>query len=156
MTVGSAIMGDRVFIDTNVLIYAYDRSENEKYLQARRVLHELVANGTGVISTQVLGEFFVNITQKVRAPLTIAEATDRVEAFIQSFEVIDVSAFAVLDALRAVTHYQLSYWDALIWASARLNRVSVIFTEDFRSSAILEGVHVINPFAPGFNLAEWA
>lgn len=74
---------------------------------------------------------------------------------MQSFEVVDLTSVVVLDAVRGVRDHQLSYWDALIWASARLNQVLVIFSEDFASNVVLEGVRVVNPFAPDFNLAEW-
>ena len=148
-------MTGRVFIDSNILIYANDRSESDKQLAAQQLLDGVVASRAGVISTQVLGEFFNGVTRKIAAPLTLNEASELVALFIQSFRVVDLTPLVVLDAVRGVRDHQLSYWDALIWASARLNQVPVIFSEDFSSNVIFEGVRLVNPFAPDFQLAAW-
>jgi len=67
-----------VLLDTNILVYAYDRSEPQKQQQAVDILDALVSRQAGAISTQVLGEFFNTVTRKLPAPLTVAEALDRV------------------------------------------------------------------------------
>lgn len=143
-----------MFIDTNVLIYPYDRSEPEKQRQALTVLDRLSTTGAGVISIQVLGEFFDVSRRRLNVGLSLAEASELVTEFMQSFEVVDLASVVFLDTVRGVRDHQLNYWDALIWATARLNQVFVIFSEDF-SSNVLEGVRMVNPFAPDFDLAEW-
>ena len=140
-------MSDRVLVDTNVLVYAYDRSEPEKQRRALEVLDHLAVSGAGVISTQVLAEFFVAITRKIPAPLSVAEAYDRVKNYLQSWTVLDVTGMIVLEAARGVRDHQFNFWDAQIWAAARLNQIPVVFSEDFNVGQVTEGVHFVNPFA---------
>jgi predicted nucleic acid-binding protein len=148
-------MTDKVFIDTNILVYAYDRSESVKQPKALVFLDYLATRGLGVISAQVLGEFFNATTRKMAVPLNIADASKLVAQFIQSFDVVNLTGLIVLDAMRGVREHQMSYWDALIWASARLNQIPIIFSEDFSSNVVFEGVRIVNPFAPDFQLADW-
>jgi predicted nucleic acid-binding protein len=70
--------------------------------------------------------------------------------------VFDLTPFIVLDAARGVRDYQLSYYDAQIWACARLNQVAVVLSEDFSEGSFLEGVRFVNPFVPDFALSDWA
>ncbi len=148
-------MIDRVFIDTNVLVYAYDRSEMKKLQQAVTILERLDATGIGVISAQVLAEFFVTTTRKLRQPLSPEQAYQRVQNYMQIWQVIDMTALIILEAARGVLTYQFSMWDAQIWAAAKLNQIELVFSEDFNPGAVIEGVRFINPFAPDFRLEEW-
>lgn len=149
-------MRDRIFVDTNVLVYAYDRSEAAKQQRAVEVLDLLIASGKGVISTQVLSEFFNAVTRKIRMPLTIEDAMASVENHTRAWQVLDVTTFIILEAIRGVRDHQLPFWDAQIWATARLNQVPVVLSEDFASNRTLDGVLFVNPFADGFEPADWA
>ena len=142
-------------IDTNVLVYAYDRSEPKKQRRALEVLDGLVHTGDGRLSAQVLSEFFVNVTRKIAAPLTIALAGQRIEHYVQLWPVFAVSDAVVLEAIRGVRAYQFSFWDAQIWAAARLNHISLVLTEDFNPGAVIEGVRFVDPFADDFQLQDW-
>ena len=93
-------MSDRIFVDTNVLVYVYDRSESQRQRQALRVLDRLAMTGTGVISPQVLSEFFVAVTRKIAAPLSVAEAYERVKNYLQSWRILDLTGLVVLEAAR--------------------------------------------------------
>ena len=73
----------------------------------------------------------------------------------KSFHVYPLTEQIVLTAIRGARDFQLSYYDAQLWATALLNQVSVIFSEDFSSGSSIESVRLINPFAPQFNLADW-
>ncbi len=148
-------MSDRVFVDTNVLVYAYDRSEPGKQQQALEVLDRLAVTGVGMISTQVLAEFFVAVARKIPAPLSVAEAYERVKNYLQSWAVVDLTGMIVLEAARGVRDHQFSFWDAQIWATARLNQVPVVFSEDFADGAVIEGIRFVNPFAESFDIEEW-
>lgn len=148
-------MNARVLLDTNVLVYAYDRGEPSKQQRAVAVLDALAIAGMGVISSQILAEFFVVVTRKLAAPLTVAEAYTRIERYLQSWTVVDVSGFVVLEAARGVRDYQFNFWDAQIWATARLNQITTVMSEDFNPGAVIEGIRFINPFAPAFQIAEW-
>lgn len=140
-------MNGKVFVDTNILVYAYDRSEPQKQRQASQILNQLVVSRTGVISTQVLAEFFVTVTspRKLASPLSVAEGYERIEYYLRSWEVVDLTGLIVLEAARGVREYQLSFWDAQIWATARLNQIPVVYSEDFNAGAALEGVRFSNP-----------
>ena len=148
-------MSDRVLVDTSVLVYAYDRSEHEKQRRALEVLDRLAVSGIGVISTQVLSEFFVAITRKIPAPLSVADAYDRVKNYLQSWTVLDVTGMIVLEAARGVRDHQFNFWDAQIWAAARLNQIPVVFSEDFNVGQVTEGVRFVNPFAEDFRFEDW-
>ncbi len=148
-------MSDRAFVDTNVLVYAYDRSEPEKQRQALEVLDRLAMSGTGVISTQVLAEFFVAVTRKIPSPLSAPQAYERVRNYLQSWTVVDVTGMIILEATRGVRDHQFNYWDAQIWATARLNQIPVVLTEDFNAGQVTEGVRFVNPFAEDFRLDDW-
>lgn len=148
-------MTARVLVDTNVLVYSYDRSEMDKQAQAKAVLEALVDRGAGVLSTQVLGEFFVAVTRKIKAPLSISDAYQRLENYFQVWPVIDLTGLIVLEAARGVRDYQFNYWDAQLWATAKLNQIEVVFSEDFNPGAVIEGVRFINPFTSDFALLEW-
>ena len=148
-------MRDRVFVDTNLLVYAYDRSEPEKQRQASRILDRLALAGMGVIDTQIMAEFFVAVTRKISAPLSVAEAYQRIQNYIRSWPVLGISEMVVLEAARGVRDHQFSFWDAQIWAAARLNQIPVVFSEDFNTGSIIEGISFVNPFSADFSFEEW-
>ena len=144
-----------ILLDTNIIVYACDPGEPIKRQQAGVALRQLEQAGNGRLSVQALSEFVSAATRRLRPPLTPAEATQQVERLILSFRVFDLTPMVVLEALRGVRDHSLSYYDAQVWAVARLNQVPVIFSEDFNSGSVLEGVRFINPFAPDFDLNTW-
>jgi predicted nucleic acid-binding protein len=148
-------MADRAMADTNVLLYAYDRGEPSKQPQALALLDRLAVNGLGVLTSQVLAEFFVNATRRLRPPLTTQEAYGCIQNYLLSWQILDISGPIVLEAVRGVQTYQMSYWDAQIWASAKMNQIQVVFSEDFSSRPIIEGVHFVNPFEGDFEIEAW-
>lgn len=148
-------MAEKTIVDTNVLLYAYDRSAPLKQARALASLDRLVAKGLGVLTAQVLAEFYVNATRKLDPPLTPEEAYQRLQNYLLSWEILETTGPVVLEAARGVQTYQMSYWDAQIWASARLNQIPTILSEDFDAGAVLEGVRFLNPFANGFDLDAW-
>ncbi len=144
-----------ILIDTNVLVYAHDLKQYEKQAQAMQILQQLEVLGSICVSIQCLAEFFT-VTARTRNPkLTVPEATAQVARFIRSWKVLDLTPQIVLEALRGVQQLQLSYWDAQIWATAKLNQIPVIFSEDLPSATVLEGVRFVNPFAADFVLDNW-
>lgn len=94
-------------------------------------------------------------TRKLKPPLTPAQAYEQVSLFARAWPVFDLTPLIVLEAARGVRDHQLSYYDAQIWASARLNQTPVVFSEDVPGVSVLEGVRFVNPFAPTFQLNEW-
>jgi predicted nucleic acid-binding protein len=103
----------------------------------------------------VLSEFFVAVTRKIAQPLSLSDARRRINVYLQTSTVFALTGIIVLDAVLAVETYQFSFWDAQIWAVARLNQIALVFSEDFNVGASIEGVQFINPFAPTFRLRDW-
>src|SRR2546423_9077870 len=137
---------DQVLIDTNVLIYAHQTDEPLKRARAVEVLEELEQNGRGRLSAQILAEF-VNSTTRSRTPtLSIDEAHAQAELLTRMFFVFDLTQFIVLEAVRGFRLHRLSYYDAQIWATAKLHQVGMILTEDFTHDRVVEGVRFVNPF----------
>lgn len=142
-----------VLIDTNVLIYAYDPRVRPKQEKALALLRRLAVNGRGRISTQVLGEFYAAGTRKLDPPLSPAEAAEQIVALAAAWPVLVVTPLVVLEAARGASGHRLHYWDAQLWATARLNQVPLVLSEDFAHARVLEGVRFLDPFAPVFDLA---
>ncbi len=148
-------MTARVLVDTNILLYCYDFSDAVKQQYAQEAVAALASVGAGALSTQVLSEFCANATRKLRPPLTIGEARDRVAHLLDLWTVLQVTGPVILEATRGVRDHRLSFWDAQIWAAAFLHRIPVVFSEDFSEGAVLEGVHFVNPLHRGFRGADW-
>ncbi len=139
-------------VDTNVLVYAYDPVEPTKQIRALTVLERLSDAGTGRLTTQVLGEFFVTVTRKLKPPIPIVEAERTLTNYARSWPVFSLTPDRVLEATHGVRRHGFSYWDALIWATARHYGVPIVLSEDFSDGSRVEGVRFLNPFAPAFDL----
>ena len=145
-----------ILIDTNVLVYASDPADLTRQDQALRTLKHLGMSLSGRLSVQSLAEF-INVTTCSRRPLyTRAEAYEQAERLIHTYPVFDLTPMIVLEAARGARDHSLAYYDAQIWATARLNQVPVIFSEDFGDGQALEGVRFVNPFGSAFQLEDWA
>jgi predicted nucleic acid-binding protein len=144
-----------ILIDTNILVYLVDQNEPARQDQAVSVLNALELSRLGRLSVQNLSEFASVAIHKLKPQLTPAEALEWTGRFARLCPVFDLTSQIVLEALRGVRDYSLAYFDAQIWATARLNQVSVVFSEDFQDGAILEGIKFVNPFNPAFDLTRW-
>ena len=145
-------MKSKLLIDTNILVYAYDRAEPGKQKKALKTLDRLVKIQVGVLSTQILAEFFWIVTRRISAPLTVEDASQQVNFLAQSWLILDITPLIVTEATRGVTMHHLSYRDAQVWATARLNQVPMILSEDFSEGHTIEGIQFANPFLKGFKL----
>ncbi|MDI6900622.1 MAG: PIN domain-containing protein [Anaerosomatales bacterium] len=144
-----------VVVDTNVLVYALDARDPVKRSAARALLAKLAEAGRGVLTAQVLAEYFSVATSKLAPPLDPVTAALQVAEFRRAFSVLDVTADVVEDAARGVVQHQLSFWDAQLWATARLAGFDVILSEDFQDGREIEGVRFVDPFGRGFRLEGW-
>lgn len=133
----------RAFLDTNVLVYVIDRSEPAK----REIAQELLARRADdfVVSAQVLSELYAVITRKFRESITPEQAASFVDR-ISNLPVVAIDADLVRDAIALSRHAQLSYWDGLILAAARLAGCDVVLTEDLSHGSTVAGVRIENPF----------
>jgi predicted nucleic acid-binding protein len=136
---------DRVFVDSNVLIYAYDNQARTKRSAAKKRLDELWSNGSGVVSVQVLQEFFNNATRKLKEPLDINKAREIVSLYSE-WVVAPGSAKEVLRAADIMPLYQLSFWDSLIIAAAETADAKLLLSEAMQHDQIIAGVRIENPF----------
>jgi predicted nucleic acid-binding protein len=148
-------MARKFLVDTNVLVYSYDSTDRIKQHSSTALLSLLVQTGQGVLSSQVLSEFFWTVTRKLRPAFPSDTARERVINLTLAWEVLAVSPAVIAEAARGVHEYQLSLWDAQIWAVARLNAIPYVFSEDFNSGSTLEGVQFINPFVSDFPIEKW-
>ena len=139
-------MTARFFVDTNILVYVYDRRDPDRRDSAIALLRALAHTQAVAVSTQILGEFFWTVTRRIPDPLSPAEAAAVVSRHARTWQVLDLTWATVQEALRGATDHQLSYWDALIWATARLAGIPVVMSEDFQDDREIEGVRFQNPF----------
>ena len=139
-------MSARVFVDTNVLIYAHDVRAGRKQEKAARILGGLWESRTGVLSTQVLQEFYVNVTRKIPSPLNRSTARDIIRQY-SVWPVVQPDADMILRASELEERHNLSFWDAMIVAAARKAGAEKILTEDLSHGEIIDGVAIENPFA---------
>ncbi|MFL6215551.1 MAG: PIN domain-containing protein [Blastocatellia bacterium] len=138
-------MSDRVLVDTNILVYAYDADAGSKQIKAAEVLDALWVQGNGVLATQVLAEFFVTITKKVKQRLAVQDALQIIEDYCNGWTILNTTSDVVIKAIAGVEQYRLSFWDAMIWAAAAVNEVTVIYSEDMQDGQMIEGVRIENP-----------
>ncbi|HXH20754.1 MAG TPA: PIN domain-containing protein [Dehalococcoidia bacterium] len=144
------------FIDSNVLVYAIDPTDKAKQRMAITLLDTVARLNVGAISAQVLGETFNTITRKIDEPVDPRRAADELLALSRVLTVYPITGQTVRRAFTGVLNYQMSYWDALIWATAKLNGIATILTEDIQSGGAIEGVSFLNPFTAGFDAASLA
>jgi len=133
------------FVDTNVLAYAYDRSETVKQSVAQAQLEVLWRNRTGTLSTQVLQEFYVVATRKLAAPMHRTTAR-KIVALYAEWPVVQVDAPLLLAASELEERHTLSFWDALIVEAARRSGATRLLTEDLQAGRRIGGVRIENPF----------
>jgi predicted nucleic acid-binding protein len=137
-------MPDKYFVDTNILIYAHDRTTGVKHERARELIEKLWASGQGVLSTQVLQELCVSLRRKVARPLGVEEIRRLVNDYM-SWEVVVNSAEAVIQALEIEIRYKTSFWDALILQAAEQSGAAILYSEDLAARQSCGTVRVVNP-----------
>lgn len=135
----------RTFVDTNVLLYAHDPSSAPKHEVARGHLTRLWQTGQGVLSVQVLQEFYVNATRKVAIPLSAVDARLVVSTYAV-WPVHRPGAEHVLSASELQERYQVSFWDGLILVSAASLGATRLLTEDLQHGQMIAGIRIENPF----------
>jgi predicted nucleic acid-binding protein len=132
----------KVFLDTNILVYSLDQSDAAKRRKCRALIKGLTPEHTGVISTQVLQEFYVAATSKLGAdPLLVKDILRSLERF----ETVVVSPALIKEAIDCAIINRLSFWDALIVVAAESAHCETLWTEDLNHGQVIRGVRVENP-----------
>ena len=137
-------MSDLAFVDSNILIYAHDRTDAGKQAKAQEVVRRCWEDRSGCVSMQVLQEFYVNLTRKVKTPVPPSVARDLVAGY-SSWRVVLLVPEDLLDASRLEERFRLHFWDALILAAARKAKATLLFSEDLQHGQEIGGVMVRNP-----------
>ncbi len=140
---GKSYTVSKIFIDTNILAYTLDKKNEEKQEQARRILKRIVELHQPVISTQVINEFYVVATTKLKADLFL---TKNIVHNFRNMEIVGTDLELVEQAIDISVINQLSFWDSLIIAAAEKGNCEFLFSEDLNPGQTYRGVVALNPF----------
>jgi len=143
--------GPAILVDTNVLVYSVDSREPMRRDRARDVLRALRGRAVPHVSTQILGECFATLVTRFRIGFDADGASSAVRAICAAMNVLSVDERVVREAMWGVRRYQMHYYDAQVWATARIAGIDTILTEDVQSAPEIEGVRYVNPFAGDFD-----
>src|SRR3990172_8494089 len=129
---------DKIFLDTNIIVYGYDISAGEKHSVAKAILMDLWNSGSGVLSSQVLQEFFVSVTRKIPKPLGVKEARRIVADFLK-WEIVFLNGEKILEAIDLHAKHRFSFWDSMILSPAVSGDARILYSEDLVDGFKLDG-----------------
>jgi predicted nucleic acid-binding protein len=135
----------KVFLDANILVYAHDISAAAKHAAAREIMTGLWKSGRGALSTQVLQEFYVNVTQKLPKPIDASKA-QKIIGDLLSWEVVVNDGKSILGAIDLQKRYKYSFWDSLILHAALQVGANLLMSEDLSKGQMIRGLKIENPF----------
>ncbi len=138
-------MSGKIFIDTNILIYAHDFDAGAKHEKATLIVRQAWETELGMVSTQVLQEFYVNVTRKIPAPISPARARGILNNYL-AWQVGINEPRTILYASEIEERHQLSFWDSMTIATATQGGAEQILTEDLNHGQVIEGIRIENPF----------
>ena len=133
------------FVDTNILVYAEDRDAKTKHEVARDLVVKLWNERSGVLSVQVLQEFYVNVTRKLKKPLSSSKALEIVEEYL-TWTVIENTGMLLTTAIELQQKAQLSFWDAMVVQAAIDGGCDTLYSEDLNAGQRFGPLVVVNPF----------
>lgn len=136
---------DKVFVDTNILVYAYDIDAGSKHTIAMNIIKDLWRFGLGMMSTQNLQEFFVIVTRKLKSPLDVPTVKEIIKSF-SKWDVVTTDISIVFEAIELYERYKYSFWDSLIIASASSGGATTILSEDLADGQTIKNIAIKNPF----------
>ncbi len=137
-------MKDKIFLDTNILVYLFDNNSPKKKRTTKKIIKAIIADSTPFISTQVLQEFYVTLTKKLKMDPIIAKGALR---YFEKFDVVTVNTKLIADAIDCSIINQLSFWDSLIVIAAESVMCNLLYTEDFNEGQVIRGVKIVNPYS---------
>lgn len=140
---GKSLRASSAFLDTNILVYHDDSRDPAKQKLALNLITDHLRNRNGVISIQVLQEYFVAVTRKLGFDASLAKR--KIEVFA-NFRVVEPGVSDILAAVDLHRLHRISFWDALVLQSARGAGCNIIFTEDMQHGQVIDGVQIVNPF----------
>jgi predicted nucleic acid-binding protein len=134
----------KAFVDTNVIVYAYDTTAGEKHRAAKKVLIDLWRSGRGLVSTQILQELYVTLTRRLPYPLKPIQAAEIIEDML-TWDVVVNDGDSILQAIALENREGLSFWDSLVVIAAVRGGAGILLSEDFQAGRDIDGVRVLNP-----------
>jgi len=134
------------FVDTNILVYAFDSTDPTRQSSAAQLLSRLMDEDRLCLSTQVLQEFYVTMTRKARPPWTPERALAKLDDFA-AWPVITSDLSLIREAVLLSRDAIVSFWDALVVVAAARSGADTLYTEDLNDGQILGGVRIVNPFS---------
>jgi predicted nucleic acid-binding protein len=138
-------MNAKIFIDTNILVYAFDSSEKEKQDITQNLLSKEGVTGEIALSTQVLQEFFAIVTRKLKEPLSIENASKTIQ-FFSVYPLVQISPKLIFQAINRHQNESFSFWDALIVEAALQADCKILLSEDMQSGRQIGKLKIVNPF----------
>lgn len=139
-------MSGRFFLDTNVFVYEFDEREPQKTSRASKLIRSAIATRQGVVSYQVVQEFFNVAFKRFMKPLAMAGAEEYYSVILKPLLVVQSSPRLFLEALRMREQYQLSWYDSLVVAAAQQAECSMLYTEDMQHGLRIGNLKIENPF----------
>jgi predicted nucleic acid-binding protein len=139
-------MNGRFFLDTNIFVYSVDKSSPAKQKLATQLVREAIATGKGIVSYQVVQEFFSVALKGFAQVMSVPEAEHYLATIFHSMLAVQSSQALVADALRLYERYRLSWYDSLIIAAALEAQCGVLYSEDMRHGQTFSDLRIDNPF----------
>jgi predicted nucleic acid-binding protein len=139
------------FLDTNVLVYTFDRLDTEKRVRARSLIEQALDTGEGIISSQVVQEFLNVALRKFERPLNDDQASRYLREVLDPLCEVFSSTALFEKAISLRTRWQFSYYDSLIVAAALSADCGTLYTEDLQDGQKVESLRIVNPFAGEFS-----
>jgi predicted nucleic acid-binding protein len=139
-------MNDRFFLDTNILVYPFDQSNERKAEEADRLIHRALTTGKGVISSQVVQEFFNVAYRRFPGPMRLDQAEQFLATVLRPLWAVNSSPSLCLRALQILERFRIPWYDALIVAGAIEAKCGILYSEDFQNGQKFDDVEVRNPF----------
>jgi predicted nucleic acid-binding protein len=137
-------MTGKCFVDSDILVYAHDRSAGVKHLRAQILLEQLWTSGWGVLSTQVLEELCIHLCHDAGNPLPAEEVSPLVRDY-STWEVVAKTPASVIEALEIMRRHKLSFGDALILEAAERSGASILYSENLATLHRYGAIQIVNP-----------
>ena len=139
-------MSGKFFLDTNIFVYAFDVSAPSKARKATRLVRDAVDTGKGIVSYQVVQEFFSVAFRRFAQPMSVAEAEQYLITVFRPLLAIHSSPALYVESLRMAGKYRLAWYDSIVVASALEGHCDTLYSEDFQHGREIEGLRIQNPF----------
>lgn len=137
-------MKDKIFLDTNILVYLFDNNFPKKKKITKKIIESIIVDSTPIISTQVMQEFYVTITKKLKMDPIVAKEALR---YFEKFDIVNVDSKLIAEAIDCSIINQLSFWDSLIIVAAESAKCNYLYSEDLNDGQIIRSVKIINPYS---------